>query len=135
MPKNIDPIKQQIVETALKQGDSARKALTKAHYSEGHIMRSTKNKIVKDSRENIMKELRAADITPELLINRLNEDRELARRKGDISTMTRVDELLGKFITMFSDRQVLDANVMTNEEQSTIDKYIHSNRLGDTQGN
>ena len=58
-------------------------------------------KIVKNS---IIKELKESDITIQLIINRLNEDRELARKKKDISTMKECDIWLGKYLAMFTDK-------------------------------
>ena len=51
----------------------------------------------------IEKELKESDLTVELLINRVNEDRVLAKLKGDISTMRSCDELLFRFKGMLRD--------------------------------
>ena len=70
----------------------------------------------------IVNELKQADVTVQLVISRLNEDRELAKKKWDIATMTRVDELLGKYIAMFKD--ILKAEVdikLTPDEQSELE--------------
>ena len=57
MPITINPIKKEIIKTELLKGNSARQALRKAKYSEGHIRRSTKNRIVKDSIAEILAEM------------------------------------------------------------------------------
>ena len=117
MPRTVNPIKKIKVKGSLKQGKSAREALREAGYSQGHINRSTANKIVKDSISEISKELKAKDITYDLVIKRLDEDRELARNKRDIATMKACDELLGKYIAMFTDKQEIKQTI----EQPTND--------------
>jgi hypothetical protein len=129
MPCTINPIKKLKVYKALKQGKSARQSLKEAGYSQATISHSTKNKVVKDSNEKIMQEVLAKDVTIDLVIKQLYEDRDLAKAKGDMATMTRVDELLGKFLAMFTDKKQIDANVINSEDQSIIDKFINSNRL------
>jgi len=124
MPLTVSPIKKAIVKRALKQGKSARQALRECNYSEGHIRRSTKNKIVRDSMNEIMEELKAKDVTVDLVIRRLNEDRELALSKKDYATATRVDELLGKYLAMFTDRQQTEVNI-TEQEQAILNRYMN----------
>ena len=129
MARTVDPIKQQKVETAMKRGESAKDALLQAGYTIKTAIRSTANKSVKISQDNIMRELKASDVTIDLVIKNLNEDRELARKKHDISTMSRCDELLGKYLAMFTDKQKVDTTLVTKEEESIVHKYLQSNRL------
>ena len=48
-------------------------------------------------------------------------ERELARKKGDISTMTRCDELLGKYLALFTDKTELNTS-------DDIAKSLHRGR-------
>ncbi len=89
--------------------------------------------VVKCSQAEIIAELRAKDITVDLVIKRLNQDRDLAISKQDYATATKVDELLGKYLAMFTEKQQIDANILTKEEQSILSKYISGNRLADKQ--
>ena len=57
MPKAINPVRKAIVKDSLLKGKSARESLKDAGYSNGHIRRSTKNRIVKDSIKEIEREL------------------------------------------------------------------------------
>jgi transposase len=124
MPKKINKLKKEKVKQALLQGKSIRQALRFAGYSEGTVhgnANSNTNRLVKACMEEIMTELKAKDVTVDVVIQRLNEDRELARKKGDISTMTRVDELLGKYLAMFTDRQEI-AQVESQEAQWSLER-------------
>ena len=56
MPRTINPFRRQIVKENLSQGKSACEALRQANYSEGHIRRSTRNRIVKDSLQELLNE-------------------------------------------------------------------------------
>lgn len=60
--------------------------------------------ILKVVKSRIVQELKESDVTVQLILNNLYEDRELARKKKDIATMTRCDELLGKYLAMFTDK-------------------------------
>ena len=41
----------------------------------------------------------------------------LAKKKKDIATMTRADELLGKYLAMFTDKVKSDISVATTPEE------------------
>ena len=132
MPLTVSPIKKAIVKRALKAGKSAREALKEANYAPSAIRQSTYNPVVKQSIEEIVQELKAIDITPDLIIQRLNQDRELALLKGDFSTATRVDELLGKYIAMFSDRLDTQTQLtLTQEDKSILSRYAERNLTED----
>jgi len=54
--------------------------------------------------------------------------KELALKCNDLSTAGRMEELKGKYLAMFTDKKIVDAHIITQEDQSIIDKYI-SNRV------
>lgn len=106
MPATINPIrKARVKRELLNPHNNISEALIKAGYSEKSARgKSGAMKVVKVCQAEITQELLSADITVDLIITRLNQDRELAKAKGDISTMTRADELLGKYLAMFVDK-------------------------------
>lgn len=65
----------------------------------------------------VLEELKASDITPEMVINRLNEDRAGAIAKGDWATATRVEELLGKYIALWTDRLTSDTKLTIQPDE------------------
>lgn len=87
-----------------------KQSLKDAGYSLSTANQGSRNSlgIVKQCEEEIVKELTEADITVKLIINRLNYDRELAISKQDYATATRVDELLGKYLAMFTDKSEVE---------------------------
>ena len=101
----INPIRKSKVKSKLKSGMNAKQAMIEAGYSVNTAIKSTANKVVKVSQAEIAAELKASDVTVEFVLKRLNEDRELALEKGDLSTATRVDELIGRYIAMFTDKK------------------------------
>lgn len=121
MSKQINPIRKAKVKQALREGKSAKAAALEANYAPATAINACKLTVVKDCQAEIVAELKASDITPELVINRLNQDKAGAIAKGDWATATRVDELLGKYIALFTDRQQSEARVTINaEEQSEL---------------
>ena len=118
MPLTVSPIKKAIVKRALKQGKSARQALKEANYSPGIISRSTANVAVKDSIEEITNELKASDLTPDMIVNGLNDIRTLCitGNKKDLSSAVRIHELWGKYLKMWADN--LNQNIIVNTPQA-----------------
>jgi hypothetical protein len=66
-------------------------------------------------------------VNVELIIHNLNEDRNLAAQKGDIATMTRVDELLGKYLAMFKEvsRSKVDMDI-TEDRRKELDELVRT---------
>ena len=127
----VDLIRKEIVKRELKKGVSAKGALLKAKYSYSTANHSTSTPVIKVCQMEILEELRAKDITIDLVIKRLNQDRDGALSKGDYATATKVDELLGKYLAMFTDRKEITATVFNDIEKRILDKYISPNRLKD----
>ena len=123
MPKTINPIRKAKVKQALKQGKSARQALKEANYAPETIKRSTANKSVKVSMDELKQEFSESDITIKLVINNLIEDRKWARKKGDFSTVVRVDELLGKYLAMFTDKAEVKDTTESKDVQARLRMY------------
>lgn len=133
--RTIDPIQVEKAKQSKYKGNSDAQALRDAGQSESTALHNVgpDNKLLKTVKNEIIQELLAKDVNINLIIKRLNEDRELARLKGDISTMTRTDELMGKHIAMFTDK--------TEQTNKTPDKIVimynkepqhHINRIDTT---
>lgn len=60
-----------------------------------------RNVLVKTCEVDLERQFKESDITVQFVLNNLIEDRQLAMTKKDYSTVVKVDELLGKYITMF----------------------------------
>ena len=130
MAKTIDPIRKRKYKRARLKGKTKKESLLKAGYTPttAHSQNPSVN-VIKCVEKEIEQELLAKDITVDFVIKQLKEDRELAKAKGDISTATRVDELMGKYIAMFTDKSIVDSKLEVSEKaQSTLDKYGY-NRL------
>lgn len=108
MAKQIDPIKKLKYKQNRLKGKSITQSLKDAGYSPNSAVHSSGLGVVKCIEPQIALELTEADITVELIINRLNEDRLRALAKQDYATATRVDELLGKYLAMFTDKSEIN---------------------------
>ena len=128
----MDTIKQHKVTQAILKGCSARQALKNAGYAPATISHSTHNKVVKESIKAVLAKIQKKDITVEYVLNNLYEDRQLSLKKKDYSTVVKTDELLGKYLAMFTDRQQIDMRVLSKEEQTIINKYTDANIDNDT---
>lgn len=132
MPKTINPIKKAIVKRELKKGNSARKALFAANYSPGTIRKSTFNKVVKTSMEELGLELKASDLTPDIIIDGLNDIRKLCikGKKKDLSSAVRIHELYGKYLKMWSDTSNPGILVTFHNNQFTLQDRVKQLKEG-----
>ena len=124
---SINKIRKMKVKSELLKGSTAKDATLKAGYSRASAHNATKLGVVKHCQDEIMKELLEADVTVELIITRINQDRNLARSKGDTSTMLQCDIALGKYLSMFTDKTEI-----SNKNPDTIvivDKTVNKRRL------
>ncbi len=127
MPRNINPIKKLDFKNRVKRNPN--KPITEHLREMGEtpsmIHNSTINKYVKVCLEELKEELKEKDVNVELIIRNLNQDRNLAQAKGDIATMTRVDELLGKYLAMFKDvsRSKVDMDI-SDERRKEIELLV-----------
>lgn len=69
------------------------------------------------------------DATPENITNDFIEAKNTCKANGDMNNFLRANEDLAKIRAMFTEKQQISAEVTTKEEQSTIAKYITTNRL------
>jgi hypothetical protein len=135
MPKNINPIKLAKYKRARKQSKSIAQSLREAGAAESTATHLNNRNIglVKIGEEQLAQELRHSDITPDLMIKHFTEDRSLALAKGDLSTATRVDELMSKSIAMLTDKsevsQTLVIKADEKEELSRLRGKVLSNPL------
>jgi len=125
MSRPIDVIKQHKVTQSLLKGLSARQALKNAGYKDNTVKHSTGMSVVKRGIKTVLAKIQKKDITVEYVLNNLYEDRQLSLKKKDYSTVVKTDELLGKYLAMFTDRQQIDMRVLSKEEQTIIAKYTN----------
>ena len=130
MPIAINPIKKDLVKRSIMQGKSFKQSLLDAGYAPntaGHKV-NPNNKLLKDVTKEIQDSFKASDITPDIVLGRLNKDYQLALDKGDLPTATRINELLGKYLALFTDKQQIDQHITTQEDRDILDR--HRSRLG-----
>jgi len=123
MPVKINQIRKAKVKQALLNGVDAKNAVLQNGYAMATAHNATQLAVVKQCKEEILRELRASDITPEFVIKRLNQDRDLAIEKQDYATATKVDELLGKYIALFTEKREIKTEIINQEEQTILNKY------------
>ena len=124
MSKQIAPIKYHKVKQALLKGASGSEALLAAGYSKS-VANHHLNKMTVYNRvlEDILSEMETNDITPKKVIANIECIKRLSIQKGDYSNATKCEELKGRWLAMFTDRQQIDMRVLSKEEQTIIAKY------------
>lgn len=115
--KGIDKIKKAKVKKSLIEGKTAKQALLDAGYSKATARKSTLARVVKECQSEIIQGIRKK-ISEDYIISNLLQDRDLALAKEDYSTATRINELLGKYLSMFSDKLKLQNDLPQEDEQS-----------------
>jgi hypothetical protein len=123
MAKGFLTIRREKLKQGLLKGQSIRKSMLEAGYSKAtsHGNCNKNDPLVKPCIDEIMAEFKATDITVEYVLKNLREDRELARIKGDIATMRNVDDLLGRYLAMFTDKQeVKQESTLTIDQKNYI---------------
>jgi len=121
----INKVRQQLVKMNLKAGKSARQALKDAGYKNSTAHKSTYNKVVKVSMDEINKEFKASELKAEDILNNLNYIKELAINKGDLATATRCEELKGKYLAMFTDKaQVTSDTTITEKDKDLFNRIF-----------
>jgi len=114
MSIKVNPIRKEKVKQAKLKGKSDKACLLEAGYSRATAEHHASKMSVLDCVEKeILQEMRASNVSVDGIVRNLYEDRMLAEKKMDIATMARCDELLGKFLAMFTDKQ----EVSTLEKQ------------------
>lgn len=107
MPKNINPIRKALVKKSLLKGNSIRQALKDAGYAPGQQRghnNTTTNPVVKSCIAEIERDI-TKEITVKSVLESLKHIQSLAISKGDFSTAARCEELCGKWLAMFTDKQ------------------------------
>lgn len=111
MANRINPIRKHKLKQGLLRGKSITRSMKDAGYKKSTAHRSSMNKSVKICIQELKEQFKASDITIEMVLGNLLEDRLLALKKGDLSVVVRVDELLGKTLAMFITRNETDLNI------------------------
>ena len=129
---NYNINKKLIVKEEIKKGKSARQALKAAKYSEGHIRRSTKNRIVKDSLKELREEFDVTAVTVDFVVKNFMKAMQMALEKGDISNYNRANESLGRYLAMFTDKTI-NENINKDELWDDFEQYRLKNRESNPQ--
>lgn len=132
MPKQINPIRKQILEHSIRSGKSLRQALLNAGYAKSTANQACTLSVVKQIREKVKKELEAQWITEKGVIEELTAIKQLAIQKGDLAVATRCEELIGKHLKMFSDR--IEETKTSPDSIIVIDNSHKSKKPIDTNG-
>ena len=128
MPIAINPIKKDLVKRSIMQGKSFRQSALDAGYAPSSANNATNLASVKQCIAEIDKSFKLANITPELVLSRLDHDYQTALDKGDLATATRINELLGKYLALFTDKQQINQHITSQEDKDILDR--HRDRLG-----
>lgn len=118
------------VKQELLKNKTYKEAMMNNGYSEKTANNGADTKVIQEAQDEIIRDLKKQDVTTESVRLNLQENRELAKKKGDISAMNRADELLGKMITAFTDKLEHKDTSLTPQMEQEIHKYIQGNRLG-----
>ncbi len=113
MAKQIDKIKKIRYKASRLKGESIKQSLINAGYTEATAEHSSSLGVVKCGEAEIMKELRAADVTVDWVVGKLNQ--ELVNIHAKSSDRVRILELLGKYLNMFRDANPLQVSVFTGD--------------------
>lgn len=106
MPSTINPIRKAILKKNLLAGKSAIESLKASGYTDNYAHRSTTAKCVKVCNAEIQEDIKKK-INVDYVLAELERIKKLAEEDKDFSTATRNVELLGKYLTMFTDRTEL----------------------------
>lgn len=121
----ISPIKHKLVKKALLEGKSHAQAMLSAGYSPNTAYHNSTsdNKLLKTVQREIDNDIRKK-ITVESVLLDLKHAQDMAEKKQDIASYTKVCELLGKFLRMFNDAPLVNVNIVAIEERNTLSKYM-----------
>ena len=99
----VNKVKKARVKANLLKGDNYKDAMLNAGYSERTANNGKDVPVIREAISEIERDIQK-EITIKKVLENLDEDRELAREKNDISTMKAVDELYGRYLAMFTDK-------------------------------
>ena len=106
MPRTINPIRKALLKKSIlrNKGKNIKGAMIEAGYAESTAKRSNANKSVQIITAEIERDI-TKEITVKSVLESLKRIQTLALSKGDFSTATRCEELCGKWLAMFTDKQ------------------------------
>lgn len=103
MPMTINPVRKALLKKEMLKGKSQRQALKDAgYYPDGNA--SKDNKLLNTIKAEIQEDIKKL-ITVDTVLAGLCKIQDLATANKDYSTATRCEELKGKWLSMFTDRQ------------------------------
>ena len=127
MSKQINPIRKNIVKQSILQGKSFKQSLLDAGYTPASAEHSSGLGVVKCTLKEIAREFKKEEITEELVLAGLLNEYRNATKSSDRQNALM---LLGKYLSMFTDKQQVDMSArITQEEKDIINRYINTNRL------
>jgi len=112
----------------------AAKSAIEAGYSELSARNTATDLLKKPQVQQRIRELHAANmvrynVTGDKVLADLEHDKLLARQKGDIASAIRADELQGKWLAMFVDRQMVDEPVQRELDAQETEEAAELARL------
>ena len=129
MPKTINPIRKARVKRARLKGKSKRASLLEGGYSEATASHHANSMTVLNCVDaEIIKDIQNK-VTIDSVLSNLSIIEELAKTKNDYATATRCEELKGKWLAMFTDKNKIVADISQSYKQE-LNEYF-SNRLKD----
>ena len=122
MAKQIDPIKKERYKRARMEGKAKSRALLEAGYSKATALHHQDELgVVKCVEAEIREEFKKEDITEEYVLKNLKKLAETSILKSD---QIRANELLGKYLAMFTDK--FESKVISSEKQDLLTKLAQS---------
>ena len=117
MPKITNPVVKSRIRQALLEGKSDKAAILAGGLSVGMAGHEAKNcKVLNLVKTCLIKEFKATDITVEYVLRGLKDIAENGKQE---SNRVIAYQLLGKYLALFTDRQIITHTITSKEEQQS----------------
>jgi hypothetical protein len=126
--KQINPIRKRLFKKSLLKGESIKQSLLDAGYTAGTAHKSSHNSVVKVCQAEIERDVKK-QITVEYVLDELMRAKQMAEEKQDIASYTRVCELLGKYLAMFTEKIKSTSEVTLKSDEENEYQRLRNNRV------
>lgn len=124
MPKKINLIRKALLKKSLLAGNTKKQAFLDAGYkkitAEHNI--TSDNRLLKAVETEICEDIKK-QVTVESVLKSLKTIQRLAIKKGDFSSATRCEELCGKWLAMFTDKQEI-SEIEKEDNQFSLSRLL-----------
>lgn len=122
MPATLNPIRKHLIKKSLLKGSSQAKAMLDAGLSKATAYHNSgkDNKLLNTVKAEIERDI-TKEITVKSVLESLKHIQELAIQKNDFSTAARCEELCGKWLAMFTDKQEI-SQAEKEDNQFSLDR-------------